>query len=132
MAGVDMRGIMDRQTHSYLSDRINKYKRRQPWIRRSNSPYDASIESIYPKVRDHDQLSDERKDNFRRHMAGVRKDWRNIRSDWQELDSFRTEDLDDLYEASTRTSDVYGDFACLLYTSPSPRDRTRSRMPSSA
>ena len=27
----------------------------------------------------------------------------------------------------------YGvDLACLLYTSPSPRDRTRSRMPSSA
>ena len=25
-----------------------------------------------------------------------------------------------------------GDKACLLYTSPSPRDRTRSRMPSSA
>jgi len=25
-----------------------------------------------------------------------------------------------------------GDMACLLYTSPSPRDRTRSRMPSSA
>ena len=25
-----------------------------------------------------------------------------------------------------------GVFACLLYTSPSPRDRTRSRMPSSA
>ena len=24
------------------------------------------------------------------------------------------------------------DHACLLYTSPSPRDRTRSRMPSSA
>ena len=24
------------------------------------------------------------------------------------------------------------DLACLLYTSPSPRDRTRSRMPSSA
>ena len=31
---------------------------------------------------------------------------------------------------------IYGTFAeigaCLLYTSPSPRDRTRSRMPSSA
>ena len=25
-----------------------------------------------------------------------------------------------------------GTYACLLYTSPSPRDRTRSRMPSSA
>ena len=28
--------------------------------------------------------------------------------------------------------DVYGLKTCLLYTSPSPRDRTRSRMPSSA
>ena len=26
----------------------------------------------------------------------------------------------------------YGQIGCLLYTSPSPRDRTRSRMPSSA
>ena len=34
-----------------------------------------------------------------------------------------------LFEAS---SEVGGQFNCLLYTSPSPRDRTRSRMPSSA
>ena len=27
---------------------------------------------------------------------------------------------------------IYLSYACLLYTSPSPRDRTRSRMPSSA
>ena len=27
---------------------------------------------------------------------------------------------------------VYPIYSCLLYTSPSPRDRTRSRMPSSA
>ena len=27
---------------------------------------------------------------------------------------------------------AFGDWICLLYTSPSPRDRTRSRMPSSA
>ena len=26
----------------------------------------------------------------------------------------------------------FRDYSCLLYTSPSPRDRTRSRMPSSA
>ena len=32
-----------------------------------------------------------------------------------------------------RKTFVYAqDFTCLLYTSPSPRDRTRSRMPSSA
>ena len=30
------------------------------------------------------------------------------------------------------TQAVYVDTGCLLYTSPSPRDRTRSRMPSSA
>ena len=38
--------------------------------------------------------------------------------------------------ASAMTLVLYGDVplirACLLYTSPSPRDRTRSRMPSSA
>ena len=30
------------------------------------------------------------------------------------------------------TEKYYKNFICLLYTSPSPRDRTRSRMPSSA
>ena len=30
------------------------------------------------------------------------------------------------------TSPPYWNLSCLLYTSPSPRDRTRSRMPSSA
>ena len=29
-------------------------------------------------------------------------------------------------------SNYYGDYICLLYTSPSPRDRQKSRMPSSA
>ena len=35
--------------------------------------------------------------------------------------------LDDLIEAA-----LFRPWPCLLYTSPSPRDRTRSRMPSSA
>ena len=30
------------------------------------------------------------------------------------------------------TADVIGNFTCLLYTSPSPRDKRQSRMPSSA
>ena len=33
-------------------------------------------------------------------------------------------------KALNKTS--FKDYSCLLYTSPSPRDRTRSRMPSSA
>ena len=33
---------------------------------------------------------------------------------------------------SERVNFKHGDFTCLLYTSPSPRDRQKSRMPSSA
>ena len=33
---------------------------------------------------------------------------------------------------SIKASGTHGTKPCLLYTSPSPRDRTRSRMPSSA
>ena len=46
-------------------------------------------------------------------------------------DDFLDSDFDELdYE----TSEDFENFnrGCLLYTSPSPRDRTRSRMPSSA
>ena len=35
-------------------------------------------------------------------------------------------------KTSLKTTCIEGDCFCLLYTSPSPRDRTRSRMPSSA
>ena len=37
-----------------------------------------------------------------------------------------------LETADWHTMDEFSDDCCLLYTSPSPRDRTRSRMPSSA
>ena len=46
--------------------------------------------------------------------------------------SFNTEyqiDVDDLFNKITERTKL---IVCLLYTSPSPRDRTRSRMPSSA
>ena len=40
--------------------------------------------------------------------------------------------LDSMSESNKKKLDVIQMKACLLYTSPSPRDRTRSRMPSSA
>ena len=47
------------------------------------------------------------------------------------LVQFLAGDNNDLY--TEEASPGSGDFIiCLLYTSPSPRDRTRSRMPSSA
>ena len=45
------------------------------------------------------------------------------------LEAASTVEIDGLRVSSTR---VRESLACLLYTSPSPRDRTRSRMPSSA
>ena len=46
----------------------------------------------------------------------------------------KSSDLGDITVNSIRVVDNQngGFIACLLYTSPSPRDRTRSRMPSSA
>ena len=40
------------------------------------------------------------------------------------------DDLKDKFDTEMKDSLLYR--SCLLYTSPSPRDRTRSRMPSSA
>ena len=40
--------------------------------------------------------------------------------------------VDNLLMGLIGTAIAYGIYICLLYTSPSPRDRTRSRMPSSA
>ena len=44
------------------------------------------------------------------------------------------EDIDENYEPTDAEIDEYALLSrlCLLYTSPSPRDRQKSRMPSSA
>ena len=41
-------------------------------------------------------------------------------------------DINDMRESTGEDPQWTGRMFCLLYTSPSPRDRTRSRMPSSA
>jgi len=59
----------------------------------------------------------------------------NIRGETrEELAKFikRTKDKDINVDAKKLKGSWTGYYSCLLYTSPSPRDRTRSRMPSSA
>ena len=53
---------------------------------------------------------------------------------WYETD-FKTENRKNIAESGkteTKKKESSKQSTCLLYTSPSPRDRTRSRMPSSA
>ena len=49
-----------------------------------------------------------------------------------ENDVLRLEQMIILYEQEIAELKTEKEEFCLLYTSPSPRDRTRSRMPSSA
>ena len=58
-----------------------------------------------------------------RQMAAVKGEMETIKA-W-----FEKQATDDLRDTKSKTVEYWG---CLLYTSPSPRDRTRSRMPSSA
>ena len=61
--------------------------------------------------------------------VGVINHWEN------EVDGLKgdQDSLNEYYRQFPRTEQhAFRDETCLLYTSPSPRDRTRSRMPSSA
>ena len=61
----------------------------------------------------------------KRRIVGVDKDNKPIFGEWSDEELDRGRKL-------WRSIGIKGFKACLLYTSPSPRDRTRSRMPSSA
>ena len=54
-----------------------------------------------------------------------------IRVDFMEPTPKTITEEDKLPEGVTE-EELKAEYSCLLYTSPSPRDRTRSRMPSSA
>ena len=60
-------------------------------------------------------------------FSGELKTPDDIRFEWDFGDGQSSFDEDPVY-----TYGAAGNYTCLLYTSPSPRDRTRSRMPSSA
>ena len=51
---------------------------------------------------------------------------------WDNVFSSSTANEGNVLIESTDGSFIIAGYSCLLYTSPSPRDRTRSRMPSSA
>ena len=66
-------------------------------------------------------------------MVGKTVRWRNIKIMTENLEAHRkANDAPEINLVANELSDWEKENGCLLYTSPSPRDRTRSRMPSSA
>ena len=68
------------------------------------------------------------KARFKRSLAKKREKYRLNECAIKEIIEFE-KIIQDTYDSVTRKVD---DIVCLLYTSPSPRDRQKSRMPSSA
>ena len=68
-------------------------------------------------------------------IGGIRKGF--DRAFGKEINTVFVSEWDEFAQKTYRMNykddfDIAGDITCLLYTSPSPRDRQKSRMPSSA
>ena len=75
-------------------------------------------------------LTDDEVKKVTEDLYGTRSIWKQ-RTNWHPTnDIVNTEDLESFMHYSTLGATLYMD--CLLYTSPSPRDKRQSRMPSSA
>ena len=82
----------------------------------------AAIETLHTATLVHDDLID---------GALVRRGIPTLNAQWSPAATVLTGDFV-FARAARLASETESTKACLLYTSPSPRDRTRSRMPSSA
>ena len=86
------------------------------------------------------QFTDQHNEIRRTVRQFVEKEVNPYVNEWEEAGIFPAHELfkkaGDLGLLGIHKPEEYGglglDYSCLLYTSPSPRDRTRSRMPSSA
>ena len=71
-------------------------------------------------------------DNETNSVALVWPDMKNVKKYKNDLKDFYSEFINLLLQFNIRVFLVINDKDCLLYTSPSPRDISGSRMPSSA
>ena len=73
-------------------------------------------------------------ETMRKNLAKAFPDWKKMSEagEFQESDSIRLKRMIDQYKAGRQDWGWEIARTCLLYTSPSPRDKRQSRMPSSA
>ena len=109
---LDSVGTVHAETPESRAQRHAEYNLAQPWRRRPQELYRGgdldAVESAYRRLR--------------RRQGQIPEE--QVREAKQQPDGIRG-----MYQVDR---DIYPVHTCLLYTSPSPRDRTRSRMPSSA
>ena len=86
----------------------------------------GSLEDRYNALNSEFEKSEARAEDVSKRIDSVQSVAEALFDEWEdELDAYSSQNLRRQSERQLKNT-------CLLYTSPSPRDRTRSRMPSSA
>ena len=117
----------------------------EPWSVKqveSKSPSSRGASTLYKVRFTHARTKQKRDDSFKGEDFLKDADCHRVavQYSYRDGDTFNFMNLDDFTQYSLNESELEGQLeylvdgleGCLLYTSPSPRDRTRSRMPSSA
>ena len=96
------------------------------------------INLALPRIRDFRGVNPKSFDGRGNYTVGVKEQLIFPEISFDKIDSIRGMDITIVtsaksdQEGKALLQELGMPFSCLLYTSPSPRDRTRSRMPSSA
>ena len=103
-------------------------------ISKEKRGYNA-VQLGYGKIKN-SKLSKSMKGFFAKKSTEAKKKLKEFRvenlENYKEGNEFGLEIFKDIKFVDTKSKTIGKGFACLLYTSPSPRDMRRSRMPSSA
>eukprot|EP00656_Telonema_subtile_P040200 TRINITY_DN45264_c0_g1_i1.p1 TRINITY_DN45264_c0_g1~~TRINITY_DN45264_c0_g1_i1.p1 ORF type:complete len:152 (+),score=42.65 TRINITY_DN45264_c0_g1_i1:94-549(+) len=121
-------GVFDREDQRYIRERIADQKQAHTTLRNAERELFAIAQAKYPKAPEAVlTLGKEPPKVKAPTVRGVRRRPPGQKGLANEGDVKRQRKDEDVEEKKPDKEK-----ACLLYTSPSPRDRTRSRMPSSA
>ena len=94
-----------------------------------NAPNKNGLYKFFDKIEDHMGVAEQGIEfNLKYSDKGHKDDWNR----WGKPGHAQRFQIMEPYKHTTKKGKTKWYRVCLLYTSPSPRDRTRSRMPSSA
>ena len=103
--------------------------------RRKDEQLMSTYENIHPRLQQSEKALRDMLEQSAEKKQSLREQAKELRSKLGDCIDFNRGELeksDPVLNQLRSVVDVVSNQSCLLYTSPSPRDRTRSRMPSSA